>query len=57
MSIERWLLLAVDILLPLWIMMRIIMLPTMLINPGNTGMLTRYMQYWAEQRGKSRRHQ
>jgi len=57
MSIDRWLLIAVDVLLPLWIMMRIIMLPAMLSSPGNNRMLTSYLQYWAEQRGKPRRHQ
>jgi hypothetical protein len=57
MSIDRWLLIAVDVLLPLWIVMRIIMLPAMLSSPGNNRMLTSYLQYWAEQRGKPRRRQ
>jgi hypothetical protein len=55
MSIDRWLLIAVDILLPLWIMERIIMFPAMLNSPGKGRMLTTYMEYWAEQRRKPRR--
>jgi hypothetical protein len=56
MTIDRWLMIAVDVLLPLWIVMRIIMLPVMLNSPGNSRSLTTYMQYWAEQRGKPRRN-
>jgi hypothetical protein len=55
MSIDRWLLIAVDVLLSVWIIVRIIMLPAMLSNPGNGRMLTTYMRYWAEQRGKPHR--
>jgi hypothetical protein len=57
MSLDRWLLIAVDVLLSVWIIVRIIMLPAMLSNPGNGRMLTTYMRYWAEQRGKPRRGQ
>jgi|HubBroStandDraft_2_1064218.scaffolds.fasta_scaffold332755_1 hypothetical protein len=56
MTIDRWLMIAVDVLLPLWIVMRIIMLPVMLNSPGNSRSLTTYMQYWAEQRRKPRRN-
>jgi hypothetical protein len=56
MTIDRWLMIAVDVLLPLWIVMRIIMLPVMLNSPGNSRSLTTYMQYWAEHRAKPRRH-
>jgi hypothetical protein len=56
MTIDRWLMIAVDVLLPLWIVMRIIMLPVMLNSPENSRSLTTYMQYWAEQRGKPRRN-
>lgn len=56
MTIDRWLMIAVDVLLPLWIVMRIIVLPVMLNSPGNSRSLTTYMQYWAEQRGKPRRN-
>jgi hypothetical protein len=52
MTIDRWLMIALDVLLPLWIVMRVIMLPAMLNGPGNSRSLTSYMQYWAEQRGK-----
>jgi hypothetical protein len=55
MSIDRWLLIAVDVLLPLWIVVRIIMLPVTLSSTGNGKMLATYMQYWAEHRGKPRR--
>jgi len=55
MSIDRWLLIAVGVLLPLWILLQIVMLPAMLNSPGNGRMLTTYLQYWAEQRGKPRR--
>ena len=55
MSIDTWLMISVDVVLPLWIVMRIIMLPTRLNNPGNSKVLTIYMQYWAEQRAKRRR--
>jgi len=55
MSIDRWLLISGDVLLSVWIIVRIIMLPAMLRNPGNGRMLTTYMQYRAEQRGKPRR--
>ena len=52
MSMDRWLLISGDVLLSVWIIVRIIMLPAMLRNPGNGRMLTTYMQYRAEQRGK-----
>jgi hypothetical protein len=55
MTIDRWLMIGLDVLLPLWIVMRVIMLPVMLNGPGNNSSLTSYMQYWAEQRGKPRR--
>lgn len=55
MTIDRWLMIALDVLLPLWIVMRVIMLPAMLNGPGNSRSLTSYMQYWAEQRGKPSR--
>jgi hypothetical protein len=55
MSIDRWLLIPVDVVLSVWIIVRIIMLPAMLTNPGGGRMLTTYMQYRAEQRGKRRR--
>jgi hypothetical protein len=55
MSIDTWLLIAADVLLSVWVIGRIIMLPAMLRNPGNGKMLTTYMQYLAEQRGKPRR--
>jgi len=55
MSIDRWLLIAVGVLLPLWILLQIVMLPAMLNSPGNGRMLTTYLQYWAEQHGKPRR--
>lgn len=55
MSIDRWLLIAVDVLLSVWLIVRIIMLPAMLRNPGNGRLLATYMQYRAEQRGKPRR--
>jgi hypothetical protein len=51
-SIDRWLLIAVDVLLSVWIIVRIIMLPAMVSNPGDGRLLTTYMQYRAEQRGK-----
>ena len=34
MSIDRWLLIATEVLLPLWIFLRIVMLPAMLSGPG-----------------------
>jgi hypothetical protein len=55
MNIDRWLLIPVDVVLSVWVMVRIIMLPAMLSNPGNGRMLTTYMHYRAEQRGKPRR--
>ncbi len=55
MSIYGWLLIVADVLLSLWIIMGIIMLPAMLSSSGNGRMLTTYMQYRAEQRGKPRR--
>jgi hypothetical protein len=55
MSIDRWLLIAAGVLLPLWILSRIIMLPVLLSGPGSGRLLTTYMQYRAEQRGKPRR--
>lgn len=56
MGIEKWLLIAVDILLPVWIIMRIIMLPAMANGSGHGRLLTTYMEYRAEQRGNPRRH-
>jgi hypothetical protein len=55
MRIDSWLLVAVDILLPLWILGRIVTFPTFLNGPGHSRLLTTYMQYRAEQRGKPRR--
>jgi hypothetical protein len=55
MRIDRWLLVAVDILLPLWILGRIVTFPACLNGPGHSRLLTTYMQYRAEQRGKPRR--
>jgi hypothetical protein len=55
MNIEKWLLIAVDVLLPVWIMIRVIMLPAMANGPGHSRLLTTYMEYRAEQRRKSRR--
>jgi hypothetical protein len=55
MTIDRWLMIAVDVFLPLWIVVRIIMLPAMLDSTGNSRMLTTYLQYWTERRGKPRR--
>jgi len=52
MSIDRWLLIAVGVLLPLWLLVRIVMLPALIISPGSRGILTTYMRYRAEQRGK-----
>jgi len=54
MSIDRWLLIAVDVLLPLWILVRIVTFPAVLNGPGHSRLLTAYMQYRAEQRGKPR---
>ena len=55
MSIDRWLLISVGVILPLWILLRIVMLPALLNGPGHGRLLTTYMQYRAEQRGKPRR--
>ena len=56
MNIEKWLLIAVDVLLPVWIMIRIIMLPALANGPGHSRLLTTYVEYRAEQQGKSHRH-
>jgi hypothetical protein len=55
MSIDRWLLIAVDVLLPLWILVRIVTLPAILNGQGHSRLLMTYMQYRAEQRGKPSR--
>jgi hypothetical protein len=55
MSLDRWLLIVAEMLLPLWILSRIVMLPVRLSGPGRGRLLTTYMQYRAEQRGKPRR--
>jgi hypothetical protein len=52
MGIDRWLLIAVDVLLPLWILVRIVTFPALLNGPGHSRLLTTYMQYRAEQRRK-----
>ena len=55
MSIDRWLLIAVGVLLPLWIITRIILLPAMLGSPAHGRMLATYVRLLAEQRKKPRR--
>jgi hypothetical protein len=55
MSIDKWLLIVAGVLLPLWILLRIVMLPALLNGPGRGRLLTTYMQYRAEQRDPPRR--
>ena len=55
MRIDSWILIVAGVLLPLWIVLRIVMLPALLNAPGHGRLLATYMQYRAEQRGKPRR--
>jgi len=55
MSIDERLLIVVGVLLPLWILLRIVMLPALLNGAGHGRLLTTYMQYRAEQSRKPHR--